>query len=177
MYITIDDNDKFALDLEKVSPKVKESFMNFMNNLREYESNKTGTLYKPYYWDSYYTIDYGNNNIYEEVWTNDDYDLNCYSFNNVFKTKEEAEFELERNRIINKLRQYERKYNELINWNDPLNAKYYISYNHNENCIDVENRLFIEDAVAMYFPSKEICIKIIKEIGEENIKKYIFRIN
>lgn len=177
MYITIDDNDKFALDLEKVSPKVKNSFMKFMSDLREYESNKTGTLYKPYYGDTYYYINYALNSINKGIWINRNIDLNNYSFNNVFKTKEEAEFELERNRIIQKLRYYAMKYNKPLDWGNTEECKYFIYYDYKYKCIDLGYNTFIETCNTIYFSSREIALNAIKEIGADNIKKYVFRIS
>lgn len=177
MYITIDDNDKFAVDLEKVSPKVKDSFMRFLSDLRKYESNKSCTLYKPCCGDTYYTIVYDNDDVFEATWIDSNMDLNNYKFNKVFKTEDEAKFELERNRIIQKLRYYAMKYNKLLDWENFKECKYFICYEHVNKRIDLRYSNFNEGCNTIYFSSKEIALNAIKEVGEENIKKYIFRIN
>lgn len=177
MYITIDDNDRFALDLEKVSPKVKDSFMKFMNDLREYESNKTGTLYKPCCGNTYYTIDYDNDDVFEEIWMDSDFDLNNYKFNNVFNTEDEARFELERNKIIQRLCYYAMNYNKPLDWGNIEECKYFIYYDYKCKCIDLGYNTFLETCNTIYFSSRKTALNAIKEIGADNIKKYVFRIS
>ena len=92
-------------------------------------------------------------------------------FNNAFQTAEEAEYMVEKIKIINKLR-------ELSNTRSIYNQdKFIIYYNFQENkvsCGEINNMKVTSFEV--YFKTREDCENAIKEIGEDNLKKYYFDI-
>lgn len=94
---------------------------------------------------------------------------------NCFKTQEEAEFEAECRRVETKLRQFAMENNEDIDWSDNESTKWFITYDHTNNCVDVDYYHILQSA-DVYFSSRTFAEKAIKEIGEENLKKYYFRI-
>ena len=92
-------------------------------------------------------------------------------FNNVFKTKEDAEKMLEKLKIINRLR-------ELSNincGNDISQVKYSIGYDIDTKKVYPNvNRFTRIIPFEVYFETAKDCQNAINEIGEENLKKYYF---
>lgn len=106
---------------------------------------------------------------------NDSYDGWRIIDNNCFKTKEEAEFELEKRKVLYELRKFAAENNtEEIDWYDIEQSKHAICYNYENECIGVNVIWDIKDVYNIYFTSEKICYKAIEKIGEDKIKKYLF---
>ena len=92
-------------------------------------------------------------------------------FNNAFQTAEEAEHMVEKIKIINKLR-------ELSNTRSIYNQdKFIIYYNFQENKVSCGEINYMKvTSFEVYFKTREDCENAIKEIGEDNLKKYYFDI-
>ena len=118
----------------------------------------------------YYVTSTGH--VYEDTfYNNSTYNNDRLSINNVFKTKEDAQKMVEKLKIINRLRQLSN-----INFgNDTSQLKYSIGYK-----IDIKkvypniSRYTRITPFEVYFATKEDCENAIKEIGDENLKKYYF---
>lgn len=123
----------------------------------------------------YYLYSYGN--IEEDTWDNVNEDRNRYALGNCFKTREKAEFALEKQKVITKLKRFALEHNkEKIDWNNSK-MKYYLYFNHEENCIMTTYYCIYQFICEqIYFTSEEIAQAAIKEIGEERIKKYYFEV-
>ena len=96
------------------------------------------------------------------------YDEKIRSLGNVFLTKVEAEFELERRKIEAVMRKYSK----------PCKAdedNYCILYFHDLKRVDV-SYYSVTDYGILYFKAEEIAEKVIDEIGEDRLKKYWFRV-
>jgi hypothetical protein len=99
-------------------------------------------------------------------------DYSRYTLGNYFKTKEEAEFECERLKVVN----------ELSEWVTPYRNKgLYAFYPHMS---DTAKRFKIDIAKTsippldfLYFESEKIAKKAIKAEGEDRILKYYYRLN
>lgn len=118
--------------------------------------------------DTYYSI-YGNGNVSsEKKWFDDDYENNYREIGNVFLTREEAEFEVERRRIETKMLRLggRRKFNR-------GKDNYFIMYTRIEAFGYVNYQSMHEQGV-IYFDSELDAINAVKTIGEDRIKKYIF---
>ena len=118
--------------------------------------------------DTYYSI-YGNGNVSsEKKWFDDEYENNCREIGNVFLTKEEAEFEVERRRIETKMLRLggRRKFNR-------GKDNYFIMYTRIEAFGYVNYQSMHEQGV-IYFDSELDAINAVKTIGKDRIKKYIF---
>ena len=119
--------------------------------------------------DRYYFIE-TNGGVYSCYWLADVNDLCRIEFGNVFLTKEEAEFELERRKCEAIMLKYGRRTFK--------NGK------HNYFIVIFDKRMIIESAFnlhiyyqgTIYFDTEELTQKAIDEIGEERLKKYIFRV-
>lgn len=133
-----------------------------------YQENPT-RIWKPEFGEKYYYITTSGDVAYNTFNTSlDEYRL---SFRNVFKTAEEARKMVEKLKIINKLRElsngdFYRNYTEV---------KYVILYDSACKEIKINTHEYIRELpFNVYFATQKDCENAIKEIGEENLKKYYF---
>lgn len=89
---------------------------------------------------------------------------------NMFKTKEEAEFELERLKVLNQLKSLSDDDQE---WNT-VNSHYHIIYDVRYHEFNVLPYSSIKLPQAYWFKSKESARAAIETIGEDKLKKYVF---
>lgn len=137
-----------------------------------YQENPT-QMWKPQADETYYSIDksgiiLGTNNVEFDM------DRRAIELGNCFKTKEKALHMVEKIKIINKLRELSN-----INFNDDCKKEHYvISYNNESKKIicDVHHLYIRELPFNIYFATQKDCENAIKEIGEDNLKKYYFDI-
>lgn len=119
----------------------------------------------------YQNDDYSNNNDNDD---NKQYNEFHYRFGNYFQTKEEAEFAREKQLIYQKLKDYALEHNEEIDWNNYNQLKWIIRYEKDYKEIRyswITDTFYINQ---IYFTSEKIARDAVKEIGEDNIKKYLF---
>ena len=119
--------------------------------------------------DTYYSI-YGNGNVSsEKKWFDDDYENNYREIGNVFLTKEEAEFEVERRKVETEMLRLggRRKIKKDDN-------NYFLLYNHDGKVMIREYYYNVQSQGTIYFDSSEQLHKVVNEIGLDRIKKYIF---
>lgn len=117
----------------------------------------------------YYSILANGSIDYTTYDSNNRIDKQRLSSGNCFKTREEAQYMLEKIKIINKLR-------ELSNIKCSENKnKYFIYYNFRENRVLCgETNLCKLSPFEACFKTAEDCKKAIETIGEDNLKKYYF---
>lgn len=117
----------------------------------------------------YYSILANGSIDYTTYDSNNRIDKQRLSSGNCFKTGEEAQYMLEKIKIINKLR-------ELSNIKCSENKnKYFIYYNFRENRVLCgETNLCKLSPFEACFKTAEECKEAIKTIGEDNLKKYYF---
>ena len=120
----------------------------------------------------YYVTSTGH--VYEDTFSNfSNCDKDRLSFNNVFKTKEDAKKMIEKLKIINRLR-------ELSNVkfvDDCSKIRYSVSYDiDTKKVCPTTNRYSRILPFELYFETAKDCQNAIKEIGEENLKKYYFEV-
>lgn len=137
----------------------------------DYISYQQIKKWKPNDGDFYYYVSSTGHLACERflIYSNDD--NNKLAFNNVFKTSQEAKKMLEKLKIINRLREL-----STINFNDDCNQLHFIiSYDSESKQIHYNvHRVYRESPFEVYFATEEDCENAIKEIGEENLKKYYF---
>lgn len=114
--------------------------------------------------EDYYRL-YSDGDI-ERVVFYTDYDEQARDIGNVFLTREEAEFEVERRKIEVVMRRYSRPfkigvYNHVIKYNQSTNTVF-------------ASADWSTNTGTVYFESEEIAQKVIDEIGEDRLKKYWF---
>lgn len=133
-----------------------------------YEEKPTRT-WKPEFGEKYYYMT-TNGNVGQDTF-NTSFDKCRLSFRNVFKTAEEARKMVEKIKIINQLQ-------ELSNvdfYHNCEGKKYLIIYNSKLKEIDYTTHTCIREVpFNIYFATQKDCENAIKEIGEDNLKKYYF---
>lgn len=106
------------------------------------------------------------------------YDSNRYQLGNYFKTKEEAEFELNRRLVYQELKDYALEHNEMgFDWKNSEQEKWVISYDNQIECLVCRYRCALSDIGQIYFSSCKIAQEAVKTVGEDRIKKYLFGID
>lgn len=86
---------------------------------------------------------------------------------NMFKTKEQAEFAVEKLKVEADLRKFSRPF-------ERGESNHYIFLDTDNDCTGVEIRCYRQTQGGIYFESEEKAQKAIESVGEERIKKYIF---
>ena len=121
----------------------------------------------------YYIINYGVDYFY---YNNDDTDKFLMSIGNCFQTKEQADFMVEKLKVIHELEKFAYENNEEeIDWNDVNQTKYYLVMFQSDKIIAVFfTYKWCYTPFNIYFTSEEIAEKAIETIGEDRIKKYYF---
>lgn len=106
------------------------------------------------------------------------YDERCYQFGNYFKTEEEVEFARTKQFIYQQLKDYALEHNtQAIDLNNPNQPKWFIRYETNCKEIKYYWMTSLLHMHQIYFTSEEIARAAVKEVGEDNIKKYLFGVN
>lgn len=119
--------------------------------------------------DEYWHISTINNNNYT-TWNGNAWDLAIRENGNAFLTYDEAKFELERRKCESIMLKYGRrtfKYNK---------DNYLLRIINNDEKVEVGFWSVYQFQGTIYFDTEELAQKAIDEIGEERLKKYIFRV-
>lgn len=126
-------------------------------------------IWEPKKDDEYWFID-RDGYILSSRWGWSSTEENRFNIGNCFRTEEEAEFEIERIKIIHELKELAGGYK----WEyDSYN--YYIYF----DCYNYKIKIGYVSRVKntyIYFPTEEAAEKAIDTIGEERLKKYYFGI-
>lgn len=164
------ENQNITVNMENLSNEERSTLLSLIEKAKQ--KNK---VWKPEENETYY-YSYSYGNIDEDTWDSANEDRNRYVLGNCFKTKEEAEFALEKQKVIMELKRFALEHNkEDIDWNDSKQRKYFLSYQHDKNIIFIDYYYYYQSC-SIYFTSEEITQAAIKEIGEERIKKYYFEV-
>lgn len=121
----------------------------------------------------YYGIDYAYDEIFSMRYgDNTEFDTNVRNNGNMFLTKEEAEFELERIKVEAELLKLGGTRNMMSGGR--YEDKHYFYYDYEYGNIHLSFNKYTCRTGTIHFPTKEACKKAIETIGEERIKKYLF---
>ena len=129
----------------------------------------------PKYGSMYYFIDSAGT-VCQSFWEDDGVDRERLSLGNCFETREEAEFKVERLRVLHEMKQFAEPKD--YKW-DSFNEHYYIYY-HFSDLYD-NNAVLIGNVNScksdeIYFTSEENAKACIEAVGEDRIKKYYLRV-
>ena len=105
--------------------------------------------------------------VMEMEWRGIEYDQGRLSIDNVFRTKEQAEFTVEKLKVEAELREYSRPFVD-GEWNN------HIKYSQSFDELSISTSLVYQTQGVIYFEGGEKARQAIKSVGEERIKKYIF---
>ena len=101
-----------------------------------------------------------------------------FNIGNFFKTKIEAEYILEKLKVIHELQKFAYENNEgEIDWKNFNQCKYYLVYDTKDEDLYVDYTAYSKrEPFNIYFTSSKIAKRAIEEIGEDRIKKYYFNV-
>lgn len=139
-----------------------------LDKLQKYEEPVEEQSF-PQHGNMYYTIAIDGNEVIRCFqWDDDAVDSGRMSIGNVFHTQEEAEFALERLKVLAEMKKFAEPFD--MKW-DGYRPHFYIYH-----CF-VNNRIMTDCRTVMrcgelYFESEEIADECIKAVGEDRIKKY-----
>lgn len=143
-------------------------------NKDENKEEETNKRWKPNWGEDYFRIGVDNDDIILLKWENDFFDNKHYNARNIYKTKEEAEFEVERRKIMAELQNYADEHNGEIA--HPSYA-FWLVLDEDDMSITVENDSFLPPVGTVLFSNGDIAYDAIETIGEDRILKYMFRVN
>ncbi|SEN95623.1 hypothetical protein SAMN05216454_14111 [Peptostreptococcus russellii] len=122
--------------------------------------------WKPEIGEGFYIINlYGEINCWEYL--GEKRDLDIFRAGNAFKTMEEAEFEVEKRKVIRELNRYSCRFKKGF-------EQYGITYNYDKSEVSFGYLHNVCDYATICYESQGTVQKAIKEVGEERIKKYLF---
>ena len=127
--------------------------------------------WKPKVNDKYY-VTLTDGDIVGMHWDNDAEDNLRYLFGNCFKTKEEAEEYKKQIEYTARYKNYIEEHSKPLDWNNRFQEKYYASYNFADKKIFTDYAYNLKNS-DIYASSEQIIEDAIKEIGEDNFKKYV----
>lgn len=155
---------KLEMNLDNLSAEDRKALFEIINKANQPETK----LWKPAEGEAYYGINLYDisdcHNVKQEV-TDE-----MYAIGNCFRTKEEAEFVVERLKVIRELREFaeSEQPKECV-------GRWYLNYNFRTRKIHVGS-LYLSAQSDMYFATAEIARKAIATVGEDRIKRYYFNI-
>lgn len=141
-------------------------------NKEEQEKKEIKKRWRPNLGEIYFRINWDD--IVSLTWENDTYDNKYYNVRDIYKTREEAEFELERRKIMIELQNYADEHNGEIA--HPSYA-FWLALDEDDMSITVENDSFLPPVGTVLFSNGDIAYDAIETIGEDRILKYMFRVN
>jgi len=159
----------FEVNLENLTQEEQEQF----NALVE-KANKPKKVWKPKAEKRYYCIVPGGNiDNFKYISAFDKFN---YDMGNCFKTQEEAEFALERLKVIAEMKRYIAEHDDVeLDWDNPNQLKYYLAFNRQSGAIDYASIISMQAVEASLCTSVgSVLLGMIKEIGQDRIKKYYF---
>ena len=104
------------------------------------------------------------------IWTGSEDDKSRLCIGNAFHTKEEAEFALEKLKVIHELKQFAEPKNTVWDFNE---YHYVICYDCTRKEIDYKCSI-INKYFDITFATEEMVRKAVEAVGEDRIKKYYF---
>lgn len=149
----------------------------YYENVKHKEKRKPKTkVLKPKLRDQYWYI--ANDRAIRAIrdtWLNTIVDNGRWALGNVFKTKEDAKFAIEKQKVKIELQRYADEHNnpKKEEW-DGINNHYLICYDLLLMKICIVDYASYMDGSVTYFTSSDIARDAIETVGEDRIKKYYF---
>ena len=162
-------------DPEKLTPEqnaVIESILKMAEAEVSSEPERKYCIWKPTEGDQYFYYD-STGVVWTGQWCGNWIDNARYDHGNCYRTKEEATFAVERNKVITELCRFAEEYNDTIDWSDPFSKKYMLYLDYSDNRVYYYN-FDIAQFNDPVFSSEEIARAAIKAIGEDRLIKYYF---
>lgn len=162
------ERERIKVNMEKTKERRLKRLEEIDKLLEELDNKR----WKPKYSERYFTIcadgqvelDRNTGTVYDEV---------AFSIGNYFKTEEEAEFEVERLKVLEELKEFSYEFSD-EDWKDNDIVKFSMYYDYDYSKISIRNNTAWKyDSI--YYKTEEDVQKAIYKIGEERLKKYYFK--
>lgn len=116
--------------------------------------------------DIYWLID-DEGSVFNTFYDNHYIDRYHQLIGSVFKTKEQAEFAVEKLKVEAELRKFSKPF-------ESGETSYYIFFHIEIDCLDTHFTSYCPPQGSIYFESEEKAQQAIESVGEDRIKKYLF---
>lgn len=165
-------SENITINLEGLSNEEREQLLRLIE-----KAKRPKKIWKPECGEWYWFID-SDGQINNCEWVDDHIDYGRYSMGNCFKTKEEAEFAREKQKVKTELQRFADEHNDLekLGWNG-VNGHHSIRYSYWTNDLVVSCMQQSKDIDCVYFTSTEIADVAVKTVGEKRILKYLFDVD
>lgn len=151
--------------------KIKE-LQDELEKLKAAKIADSGKRWKPNKYETYWLVD-NCGGAGEVTWQNGDYDKWHYLTGNCFKTKKEAEEYKKQIEYTARYKNYIEEHSEPLDWNNLFSHKYCVEFISDENEFKVSWYSSLKNQGTIYASSEKIIRDAIREIGEDNFKKYV----
>ena len=165
------DNTTISLNLENLNKEERKLLM----SLVEKGNKPKSKVWKPEDEQIVYRILADGEITTFKYFAQNGYCINIYNIGNIFPTPEAAKEELKRRKILKRWKDLSIESGEEENPWDGRHNHWYISYGISTKrlvCYSCANEYY----EGSFFASKESLQAAVKEIGEDNVKKYILNI-
>ncbi len=139
--------------------------------LKKVEIEEDSRRWEPNYDDEYYYVE-GRGYVETDTWQDWNVDIGRYNIGNCFKTHEEAEFMIEKLRVLAELKEFAEPRD--AEW-DGINKHWFIGYDYGTSRLYTDNRMTYRHA-ELHFASEGDARAAIAKVGEERIKKYYLEV-
>lgn len=167
-------SENITINLEGLSKEEREQLLGLVE-----KAKRPKKIWKPEYGDWYWYIS-SDGQVDNCEWENDRIDRGRYSMGNCFRTREEAEFAREKQKIKTELQRYADEHNdpEKLEW-DKEEIHYDIVFEYKDGHkkgLGAQPAFTFRGMDCVYFTSKGIADVAIQTIGKERILEYMFDI-
>lgn len=171
-------NEQITIHLDNLTEEEREQFTKLLSKASE-EPSKESRVWKPENNEEYYFInDFATADT--DIWGDSHVDHKRFEIGNVYKTKEEVCFALERAKAKAELKRYALEHNETLRekWDREGTYQHYsIVFDNEKKKIATTNAYFLQEESTTYFTSREIAYNAIKSVGKDRILKYLFDVD
>lgn len=154
------------VNVENITDEEREMLMKLVKKCSE-NKNK---VWMPKYGEHYWFVE--GSKVFDGLWCNQQYDKDRYAYGEIFKTKEEAEEEAVRRKMIAKWKMLSIEAGEDENeWNN-INRHWAVRYSYENQDVEIIYVTYNRHS-DFYFPSWDSISNAVYTLGKDNIKKYI----
>lgn len=167
-------NEQITIHLDNLTEEEREQFKKLLE-----KGNKESRVWKPKKIDQYYYIN-DFTDVCTDTWQEAGADYKRFKIGNVYKTREEVCFALERAKVKAELKRYALEHNETLRekWDREGTYQHYsIVFDNEKKKIATTNAYFLQEESTTYFTSREIAYNAIKSVGKDRILKYLFDVD
>lgn len=167
-------SENITINLEGLTKEEREQLLGLVE-----KAKRPKKIWKPECGERYWFIG-SDGQINNCGWANDHIDWGSYSMGNCFRTKEEATFAREKQKIKVELQRFADEHNDpnKEDWDEVgIHYDIVLEYkNRYKKALNTQPAFTFKGMDCVYFTSKEIADVAVQTIGKERILKYMFDI-